>query len=251
MKRWLKILISVLLVIVLAVAGLAIWQWDNIKAAYTAFTSDAETISQQMETKRQEQEQTMSEFNVTVQALDATQTGDLLDGKVSAEEVKASLGITQEMIDQAKAETEVTEEKKDEKKTSGKKTPAKPKKDMGKSVQEKANDLMNKCAAELYACEVDLMAQLGEMKQSALAKWFSIPNEDKTDDKLISIGLTGLEQCYDLEVNADKQVKSILARYRTQLESLGVKTTAIDDIWKYYCEKKANQKAYYLNKYIN
>ncbi len=242
MKRWLKILIAILLVIVLVVAGLAIWQWDNIKAAYTAFTSDAETISQQMETKRQEQEQTMSEFNVTVQALDAAQTGDLLDGKVSAEEVKASLGITQEMIDEAKAETEIKEEKK---------MPSKPKSDAGKSVQQKANDLMNKCAAELYACEVDMMAQLGEMKQSALAKWFTIPPDDRTDDKLISIGLTGLEQCYDLEVKADKEVKQILARYRKQLESLGVKTTAIDDIWKYYCEKKANQKAYYLNKYIN
>ena len=249
MKRWLKILISVLLVIVLVIAGLAIWQWDNIKAAYTAFTSDAETISQQMEVKRQEQEQTLSEFNVTVQALDAAQTGDLLDGKVSAEEVKASLGITQEMIDEAKAETEVKQES--SKKTSGKKAVSKPKLDTGKSAQEKANDLMNKCAAELYACEVDLMAQLGEMKQSALAKWFIIPEEDRTDDKLISIGLTGLEQCYDLEVKADKEVRGILARYRTQLEGLGVKTTAIDDIWKYYCEKKANQKAYYLNKYIN
>lgn len=247
MKRWLKILIAIFIVIVLLIAGLAIWQWDNIKAAYTAFTSDAETITTQMETKRQEQEQAMSEFNVTVQALDAVQTGNLLDGKVSAEEVKASLGITQEMLDQAKAETEVQPEKKPAKKN---KKSSKPKVDV-KSAQEKANDLMNKCAAELYACEVDLMAKLGEMKQSALAKWFIIPPEDRTDDKLISIGLTGLEQCYDLEVSADKQVRGILARYRTQLESLGVATTALDDIWKYYCEKKANQKAYYLNKYIN
>lgn len=247
MKRWLKILIGIVLVIVLIIAGLAIWQWDNIRAAYTAFTSDAETLTAQLEVQRQEQQETLSEFNVTIQALDAAQTGDLLDGKVSAEEVKASLGITQQMIDEAKAETSTDTGRK-----GGSKKPSKPAtKDTGKSVQEQANDLMNKCAAELYACEVDLMAQLGEMKQSALAKWFTIPEQDRSDDKLISIGLTGLEQCYDLEVRADKEVKAILARYRTQMKSLGVSTTALDDIWKYYCEKKANQKAYYLNKYIN
>jgi len=260
MKRWLKILISVLLVVVVIVAGFSIWQWNNITAVYTAVMHDQDTLSTKLEEKRQEQEATLSSFNVTVKALDAAQTGDLLDGKVSAEEVKESLGITPELIEEAKAETEeknVNSEKKpaakpssSEKKKTAKK-PAAPVKVPEKTPQQKAEDLMNKCAAELYACEVDLMAKLGEMKRSALAKWFSIPDEDKSDDKLISIGLTGLEECYDLEVLADKKVRGILKRYRGQLEALGTDTSVIDEIWKYYCDKKANQKAYYLNKYIN
>lgn len=42
-----------------------------------------------------------------------------------------------------------------------------------------------------------------------------------------------------------------MTTYRTQLEALGADTMILDSLWKYYCDEKASQKAYYLNKYID
>lgn len=66
----------------------------------------------------------------------------------------------------------------------------------------------------------------------------------------MEIGFDGLEKCYDLEVAIDEQVKGILDGYRIELEELNADTSVLDDLWKYYCEKKASEKAYYMDKYL-
>ncbi len=246
MKKWIKVLIGIVLVLVIIIAGLAIWQWGNIKAMYTAATQDAQTISEQIEQAAQVQQSSLEEYGITLKALDTGQTEALLDGTASAEQVKEELGISQEVIEQAKAETSQTTSKKNTEKPK-----KKSKAELEAENKAKISDLINKCTAELYACEVDLMAQLGVMKKEALAPWLAVPEEDRRKEVLIQIGFRGLERCYDLEVKADKQVKEILARYRTSLQELGADTGILDEMWKFYCQKKANQKAYYLNKYLN
>ena len=49
MKRWKKILLIIVLVLLVAVVGLLVWQRENVGALYTALTTDQETILKNME----------------------------------------------------------------------------------------------------------------------------------------------------------------------------------------------------------
>ena len=243
MKRWRKVLLLILLVVIGAVAALCVWQQDNIKALYTAFTKDETAILQDMEQNKKDLEGALVDHNITVLAPTVEQSQALIDGTARADEVKAEMGLTGGTT----AEAEGTEEASSAPQSSqGASSPS-----GGVSSQAQAEQLINNCVSELYACEVDLMARLGAMKQEAVNLWNSLSPEERTSSKKREIGMDGLDQCYVLEVEIDQTVESILSRYRTELEKLGADTSVLDTLWDYYCNEKNSQKAYYLNKYLN
>ena len=243
MKRWKKVLLLILLVVIGAVAALCVWQQDNIKALYTAFTKDETAILQDMEQNKKDLEGALVDHNITVLAPTVEQSQALIDGTARADEVKAEMGLTGGTT----AEAEGTEEASSAPQSSqGASSPS-----GGVSSQAQAEQLINNCVSELYACEVDLMARLGAMKQEAVNLWNSLSPEERKKKKKREIGMDGLDQCYVLEVEIDQTVESILSRYRTELEKLGADTSVLDTLWDYYCNEKNSQKAYYLNKYLN
>jgi len=248
------VLLVIVLLILALLIGLAVWQRENLKALYISFTKDSEDITQELEdTRNQQQAALENKYEITVTPPDMQQTDDLLNGLLTPEEVKDALGLPQST---PTPQPETTPQP-------GQPTPAPtptptptpvPTPEPGLSQEEKqklANDLVNQCVAELYACEVDLMARLGEMKAAAVAEWVALPKEQRTQAKKMEIGMAGLYACYDLEVEIDAQVHEILERYRKPLEDLGADTGILDELWKFYCEKKASQKAYYMDKYLD
>lgn len=231
MKRWKKILLTVLAVLVVAIGALAVWQRNNLKAVHAALTTDRETLAQNMQEKTDQHQKVLEDSGVTVTPPSVQQNEDLIDGKVSADEVKDALGI---------AAPSAPDEK-----------PTPSSDDLPAVPTLSAEELLNSCVAELYACQIDLMAQLGEMKQAAIDQWTALPEEERTDLKKQEIGMEGLRQCYDLEAGTDAAVKDILAGYQAQFEQIGADTSQLDELWVYYCEEKEAQKAFYLNKYLN
>lgn len=214
-------------IILLAVAGLlaalAVWQWSNIQALYLYLTMDRENIAQQMDDTRHNHQQSLEkDYDITVKAPSLEQSNDLLDGKVTPEEVKESLGIAPQ-------------------------TPAEPQSQPSKKT---AEELKNECVAELYALKVDVMARLGTMKQELLSKWKALPKEQRTQKKKVELGYEALEACYDYEAEVNKQVRAILEKYRPLLKEIGADTEILETLWKQYCEEKASEKAYYLDKYL-
>ncbi len=232
-KRW---FLWVLAAILAALVALSIWQRNNLKALYLYLTTDKETAAQQMEDTRKEHHEKLEvEHQITVQAPDRVQSDALLNGEVSAEEVKQALGIapTPQPTPQTPAETpdEGAEEE-----------PEPPKKT--------AEELINECTAELYACKIDTMAMLSELKAQALDEWRALNKSERTKQKKIQIGLSMLDICYEREVEVDTQVRTILQKYRPLLEEIDADTSVLDTLWEYYCEEKASEKAYYMNMYL-
>lgn len=217
MKKRTKILLVLLAALLTLLAALACWQWNNLKALYYYLTLDEDTIAQQMEDAREDHRQTLErDHAVTIRPPNRQQSDDLLDGKISAEEVKQQLGIGQ-----------------------------------APSVKKKtAEELINECVAELYACKVDLMETLGGMKQNLLEQWKALPAHERTRAKRTELGMDALEVCYEMEVTTDEQVEAILDKYRPLVKEAGGDMTVFADLWKYYCEEKASEKAYYMNKYL-
>lgn len=219
MKRKTKILFTVLAVAAVLLTALLWWQRNNLKALYLYLTLDEETVTQQMEDTRREHQQALErDYAVIIRPPDRQQSDDLLDGKVTPEEVKAQLGIANAPVPQPAKKT--------------------------------AEELLNECVAELYACKVDLMGTLGSMKQALLDQWIALPAQQRTIPKRTEMGMAALEECYDLEVVVDDQVDAILDKYRPLLKEAGGDPAALDELWVYYCEEKATEKAYYMNKYL-
>ena len=241
MKRWKKVLLAVLAALALLLGGLCLWQWSNIQAVYAFLTQDSEQIAQNLEQKREEHHQAIADLvgDLTVSAPTTEQSDAILSGALTAEQVKEELGITAQLEKtgqvQEPQETQTPQE--------GEEEPQAP----AVSVEE----LLRSCVAELYACKVDIMARLAELKQEALDEWFSLPAEEQTDTNLKEIGLAGLRKCYALEVEVDRQVDGILDRYRGQLEAAGGDTSVLRDLRAYYEDEKTAEKAYYMDKYLN
>ena len=236
-KRFIKIFLLLVLAIITSVG---IWQRKNIKAVYTAFVSNPETIASNMEKQVQEHKEVLKEYDVNISVPTIEQTDKLLDGTLTAEEVKSSLGLTKIDVDNFQdINSEKTQNNTNESITSY------------NSDEDTINSIVNNCVSELYAYRVDLMAQLGQLKQEALNEWNSLPKEYRTEGKMRDIGMAGLNKCYALESVADAKVKSILNKYKVSLSNIGADTSIIDTLWDQYSSEKESQKAYYINKYMN
>lgn len=265
MKGWKKIAICVILGVTIPVTALAVWQRENLLAFYQSVTQDAEDLEQKLEEQQAQQHGKLEEqYQVTVKPPSTQHNNDLINGVITPEDVKDELGITEKLEGEGAAGTarpvqpeEKPTQKPAQSESKPEKEPAKseePPKEPEMTQEEriaKINDLVDRCTAELYACEVDLMAQMGEMKRLALSDWNYRDPKDKTKEKMIEFGFSWLDEVYEVEVVADRQVKAILANYKAPLEDLNADTSVLDDMWKYYCDKKASTKAYYLNKYLD
>ena len=273
-----KIIPRILIVMLTAVIGLAVWQKENLRIFYMALTKDSHSISQIISEAQQSQNERLEQdFNITVQSPTADQTTDLLDGKTTSEEVKVVLGLVPPSEEPALSEkspapspsssveppSEPPTANPSEPPVKKQESPAPelpveqpPKPEDPKPLTEEERKsqiehLLNQCVTELYAYEVDLMAEMSEIKRVARKDWRARPYYEKTRDKKIEFGFMWLEEVYVIEARADLTVQEILSRYRSSLEELDADTSPLDDMWKYYCDKKSNTKAYYLNKYLN
>ena len=220
MRRWKKAVLALLALVFAAGAVVCVQNRNNLAALYLFVTSDSQTIEENLGKKREEHQEALQEAapSVTVTAPTTEQSNALLSGQVTPEEVKQELGISEQL---ASAGDETT-----------------------------AEEIINLCVMELYACKIDLMARLAVMKQAAVDEWNSLAPEERTETARKEIGMAGLSDCYELEAETDEQVQEILQRYRTMLEDLSYDTSIMDDLWGYYEDEKAAEKAYYLDKYL-
>ena len=226
MKTWKRVVLILLALLILSLAGLYVWQRENINALYKTFTTDSETIAKDLEEKRSSHHEALQEdaqVEITVKPVTTQQSNDLIDGKVAAEEVKAQMGV--DTVPQAETGTAAATATKE--------------------------DLVNQCVAALYAYKVDVMAHLGEMKQAAINEWNGLSGAERTTARKMEISMAGLRKCYDYEVEVDAKVKEILAAYRERMTAIGESTGPIDNLWSYYCDEKEAEKTYYFDKYLN
>ena len=234
-KRILKMSI---IIIVLAIAFLGVWQKDNIKSVYTAFTTDSETLANNLQEQTEEHISVLKEYGVDITVPNIQQTDELLSGITSADEVKSQLNFTENNYIKYENILNTTSSNKLNNNTSD---------DMTETI----NTIVNDCVSDLYSYRVDVMSELGKLKQEAINEWVSLSPEEQTDVKKRNIGMAGLDKCYDLEDIADSKVKHILETYKNTLKNIGADTSIIDTLWKQYCDEKEAQKSYYINKYMN
>ena len=218
MKTWKKVILIVLALLLAALVGLYVWQGENIRALIKVLTTDSETIARELTDIRDQHRHELEEAAQTqiyVPAVTPQQSEDLLDGKVTADQVKEELGLT---------------------------TP---------TPMASTADILNQCIAELYAYKADVMGYLGGLKQEAMDEWKSLEKSQRTSAKKAEIANRGIGKCYDYEVQVDGRVQEILAIYRQKMLDIGGDPNPIDLLWNQYCEEKEAEKSYYFDQYLN
>jgi len=218
MKTWKKVVLILLALFLATCVGLYIWQGENIRALVKVLTTDSETIAQDLADIRDQHRQELedaSQIQIVVPAVSQQQSEDLLDGKVTADQVKEELGLT---------------------------TP---------TPMASTADILNQCIAELYAYKADVMGYLGGLKQEAVNEWTALPKEQRTAAKKAEIANRGIGKCYDYEATVDGRVKEIIGIYHQKMVDIGGDPNPIDLLWNQYCDEKEAEKSYYFDKYLN
>ena len=239
-----RLLLTVVLVLLIAVAGVAVWQRDSLSALYYAATMSEDELLQRMDDRQQEQNERMAELGVEVPAPSKDDLAALFNGTMTEEELFEQLGLGQWLTESGKNEAAGSTAK------PGDKMNAPPSYDGGQKPGVSAESLYNQCVAELYACQSSVMAQLGGIRADAIARWESLPPESRTTMTKREIGFDALDACYGLEGTVDGQVQEILNRYRPQIAAAGGDAGALDGLWSYYVSLKNSEKAYYVNQYM-
>lgn len=218
-KRVLLLVAAVLLLAVFAfVAYILIWQWDNLQVLGAALTQPKETIVREMEQQHAEEASFMKEQEISVQIPTIEQDKGLMEGTVSPQELKEALGLRVS----ENAPSESTSEA-----------------------------ILEACVRQLYSYRVDLFAQLGELERRWKTAWYALPVEDQDKAHRNDFFLDALDECYDMEVDADNRVLSLLDDCRAKLSGIGADPKLADQLWDSYCDDKRAAKTYYLKEYID
>lgn len=240
----------ILAAVLVAAVAFAVRQRENLKLLYSAKTSSTEEIVVKAETSKQEQQKVLKDKGVDVAPPSLEQLDGLLDGKTSADDVKQSLGLTDSPRSTEPAQPPSKPEQKPQEYGTNPEEKTSEQTETAEQRAKKAQEYIDQCVKALYAYEVDLMSDLGALKQQAIDEYTALPPEKQTKQTKADLGLKYLNICYDMEVEADGKVQGLLKQLRSDLTAIGAETDIADTLWKHYCEEKATAKEYYLSKYL-
>lgn len=261
MKKGLKIFLGIALALVLAGAGLWIWQRNNIDALRKSVKLSSEELTEQMQQQASNVADTAQKAGVTVRDLTDEEKEALYTGQLSREDLihRISGNETPETSDPQPPEEPAQTDAPDTAKPSPEPaapseatpaTPSAPSETPAVQPEPDANaqarSQLAACMAEIYVMQAEYNDWLEKANQSAIDDFNALPEEQRTATSKFSIGLNYANEALKKEKECDASMKALETQIRTLLEQLGEDTALVDEIHNTYLEEKALKKAYYL-----
>lgn len=229
MKKWVKVLICVLAILLVTVSALAIWQRNNISAVFKMLTSDKEQIAQEMnENKEQLEKELQEKYPSVIDDITAEQEEKILRGELTVEEVVAEIN---KKYEERRAEQQSA---------------------IGSANSSSGNNaavdrLIGDKVIEIYSLKAYYLGQLGQLEAAVKSDYSALP-----ENKRNIIGKKELVSKYmgratSLMSQCDSRVESVLSELKSGLESYGADTSIIKRIRSAYENEKALKKAYYMS----
>lgn len=245
MNRKKRILLVVLLVLVLFIAGMVFWQWNNINALIQSIRYSEEDIESMMTENEQQIQETLDLYpELEIQPLDEETKEKLSSGELTEEEVIEILTRPNGQIGQGGTGKTPSGQKQDDSK--------KPQDSNDKPTvsADAANEEIARLVARVYVLQADFVGKLGAIESKARAEIAKLPKEQQTYDRKIAIGKSYVGEMSALEAQCDGEISAIVARVRKLLTDSGQPTTLADTIQSSYEREKSLKKAYYMNRYL-
>lgn len=234
MKKGKKVLLCILLILLAAIVGVCIWQWDNMMAIKTSLSTSQEDIAGMMADNDQKIADAAQKVDgVTVRDLTDEEKQALRNGDVDREELLDLL--TKDEETSAAPDNSAQEPPE----ASGSGAPA-------ESQEDTNQKKLSKYLAEIYLLKAEYTAWLEDTYDQAIADYNALEESERTATAKYRIGMSCMKEALAKEKECDAQMADLEQKISDLLKEMGEDTSLVDDIQTAYEEEKALKKAYYL-----
>lgn len=252
-QRWV-VLIVVLLVIAAVLAGLYLWQQENLKAAANARKYTQQELREQLADSRGSVEETLEQHpEITVRDLNDEERKALRSGELTPQELIAILTQPKDSGAKAPEETPAPES------TPAPVSPA-PQVTAAPSVpaptpteapheptpEEIYQTKLSELVAQVYVMREQYTAQLDAMVAQAKAEYHAMPESERTKSKLLSWATGYIAKANDLERQCDDQMEAILGSMNALITEYGGDSSLVTTMANSYANEKRIQKSIYI-----
>lgn len=240
-RKTLWILFGVFLILMLAAAGLWIWQKNNIDAVvqYTQYTK--EELEQQMEDNDRRTQELLEEALKNAQQIDREnggETAELPDTPPDRAPTETDSPAPSASSAPSASPAQTEEPAKTE-------APAQP--EAPEQTEPTFEAQLQAIVDRVYALKEEYLAALDALQAEAVADYKAIPSANRTAKALASFVSRYISKGTALEKDCDKKMDAILAELKTLLQTYGQDLELVDAVKYTYAQEKSLKKAWYMS----
>lgn len=238
MKKWQKITFVAIGIVFLGLGGVALWQRENLQAVYEAMHYNPEELGSQIQSTKQEVERVLEKYDLeSIRRLTPEEEEQVKKGELSLEEAVERMMPTRNEEEVGAKEEGV--ESQDTPEAKPETTP--------QAVSKKESDLVKASTVKMYELQAKYLGLLGELEARGMQALRAIPSDQRTVQKMMSVGMPFMQEGLALESQCDGEVENVLHHLKEELVALGADYDIVETMRQAYYTEKRLKKAYYLS----
>ena len=238
MKKFNKILLTILTIIVFAFVAVVVWQYDNILALLNGMNKSTEDLALEIDKKRDDLKTEVEKYTSSpVIDITAEDEQKLIKGEISLEEISEKYNLPIEyMKDEEvnKAPEDISTE-----------IPTEIPVDNSKQIEKEIGDSVGR----MYALKAKYVNKLGELEREVIDQYAKLPESKQNMDAKKELVMSNLDYIAKLEKTCDTEVGEVISSLEENLKDLGGDLKIIQILKKSYNDEKELKKSYYLSLY--
>lgn len=240
MKKFVKIILAVLLAVLLLLGWFVYKNWNSISAVLHSFeTTEEQTVQEIEQTKQELQNYINNEEDITVRDLTEEEAKALSSGELTEDEVV-------ELLTGSTPAPEPTKKPTGNNKPSKTQTPATPK------PTPDSDKIVSELIAKLYVQKSKYLNKLDAIEDEVMSEYLN--NWKQWDSKKAAkqaLLKKYLPRVSSWEKECDSVVYGILDEIRAELKKSGKDTSIVDTMKQSYLDEKKLKKTYFINRYMD
>lgn len=238
MKKWQKITFVAIGIVLLGLGGVALWQRENLQAVYEAMHYNPEELGSQIQSTKQEVERVLEKYDLeSIRRLTPEEEEQVKKGELSLEEAVERMIPTRN-------EEEVGTKKEG---VESQDTPEAKPETTPQAVSKKESDLVKASTVKMYELQAKYLGLLGELEARGMQALRAIPSDQRTVQKMMSVGMPFMQEGLALESQCDGEVENVLHHLKEELVAIGADYEIVETMRQAYYTEKRLKKAYYLS----
>ena len=242
MKKFNKILLTILTIIVFAFVAVVVWQYDNISALLNGMNKSTEDLALEIDKKRDDLKTEVEKYtNSPIIDITAEDEQKLLKGEISLEEISEKYNLPIEYM----KDEEVNKDPEDIPTEIPNEIPNEVPVDNSKQIEKEIGDSVGR----MYALKAKYVNKLGELEREVIDQYAKLPESKQNMDAKKELVMSNLDYIAKLEKTCDTEVGEVISSLEENLKDLGGDLKIIQILKKSYNDEKELKKSYYLSLY--